>query len=101
MRITKTGIVLAIIYILGLIVCAIWAQFISDPKGQFVILQLPVALQHAALLSVGSNSLLSDMSWPVIYFVLGVPMVVALILLGCIIELALSKLSFGIKTLNK
>jgi len=101
MRISKTGVVLAIIYILALIACAIWAQFISDPKGQFLILQLPVSLQHAALLSVRANSLLSGMSWPEIYFVLGAPMLLVLMLLGYVIELAFSKFSLGFKHLTK
>ena len=101
MRITNTGIVLTIIYITTLVVCAIWAQFVSDPKGQYVILQLPVSLQHAVLLFVGATNLLSGMSWPVIYVVLGIPMIVMLILLGYLIELFLSQFFSGDKFRDK
>lgn len=101
MRITKTGIALTIIYLTGLIVCVVWAQFIDDPKGKYVILQLPVVLQHGLLLSVNATHMLSGLSWFSIYIVLGVPMVFALMLLGQILELVAAKLILCGKTLNK
>lgn len=52
----------------------IWAQFISDPKGYYIILQLPVVLQHGLLLALDATHFLKDMSWPLVYLVLGVPM---------------------------
>ena len=100
MRINNIGIFLAAIYLAGLVACVIWAQFISDPKGQYVILQLPVVLQHGVLLFADATHLLNGMSWPTIYMVLGLPMIIALIFVGKIIEIIISKMRFNRKPLT-
>lgn len=90
MRLTKTGIGLNLVYLVGALACVIAAQFIGDPKGQYVILQLPVVLQHGVLLSIDATHVLSDRSWAFIYVVLGLPMMVVLAGCGYLIERVLS-----------
>lgn len=85
MRLSKTGLILGALYIGIIIVCVIWAQFISDPKGKFIILQLPVVLQHGLLLATDATWILKDMSWLGVYLLLGIPMLILLVVFGNII----------------
>jgi hypothetical protein len=86
MQLSRTGLILGALYIGIILVCVIWAQFIMDPKGKFVILQLPIVLQHGVLLAIEATWLLKDMSWSGVYLLLGTPMLVFLVFLGNIIE---------------
>ena len=86
LKLSRTGLILGALYIGIIFVCVIWAQFISDPKGKFIILQLPVVLQHGLLLVIDATWILSDLSWLGVYLVLGIPMLVLLVFLGNIIE---------------
>ena len=85
-RLSRIGLILGTLYIGIVIACVIWAQFITDPKGKFIILQLPVVLQHGLLLATETTWILKDMSWPYIYLLLGTPMLVLLVFLGNITE---------------
>lgn len=61
------------------IAAALWEP--GDPKGRFILLQLPIALQLAAL----PASLLrqwSDMSWPMAYLVIWPPTALGLYTFG-------------------
>ena len=86
MQFSRTGLILGILYIVIILTCVIWAQFITDPKGKYIILQLPVVLQHGLLLTFNSTHLLHNMPWVVVYLVLAVPMLALLIFLGNVIE---------------
>jgi len=101
MRVSKTGIGLITTYLLVMLICITWAQFIGDPKGKFVILQIPVVLQHGFLLVFDATHLLSGASWLLIYLVLGLPMVLMLGLVGWAVEFCVSKIKHSAKTLNK
>lgn len=101
MRITKTGVLLCSLYLIASIGCVIWAQFINDPKGKYVVLQMPVVLQLGLLLALDATHLLRNMSWPLVYFVLGVPMFGFLILVGRSVEVSFSKICLGVSALNK
>lgn len=101
MRITKTGIVFCSLYLIASGGCVIWAQFISDPKGKYIILQMPVVLQHGLLLAFDATQSLKDMNWAEVYLVLGVPMLVFLVLLGFFIESIAFKICSGASALNK
>jgi hypothetical protein len=81
-ELSRTGIIFTILYVLLCIVCVIWSLFITDPKGNYVILQIPVVLQHGALLGLGMTHLLSGMSWTSMYFFLGTPMILFIYYLG-------------------
>jgi hypothetical protein len=101
MRISKTGVFLCFLYLIASIGCVILAQFISDPKGKFIILQMPVVIQHGLLLALDATHLLRNMSWPLVYIVLGVPMLGFLILVGIIFEVGFSKIRSGVSALIK
>lgn len=90
-RLSKTGMILGAIYIGIIIACVIWAQFISDPKGKFIILQLPVVLQHGLLLAIDATWILKGIAWPGVYLLLGLPMLVLLVLSGNFIEIIMNK----------
>jgi hypothetical protein len=69
---SKVGLALCFLYAAASALC-IWGSFATDGdnKGAFVLLQLPLALQLAALDWLGFRSLLSEMSWPVAYAFIG------------------------------
>ncbi len=101
MRITKTGIVLCSLYLIVSVGCVIWAQFISDPKGKHIILQMPVVLQHGLLLAFDVTHILNTMNWAEMYLVLGFPMLGFLVLLGSLIEPTALRIYSGASALNK
>ncbi len=101
MRITKTGVILNAIYVAIFLICVVWAQFISDPKGNYVVLQVPVIIQHALLLVFNATHLLAGKSWITLYIILCPPMMILLGLMGGIIDYFISKLSGADVALNK
>lgn len=86
MRITKTALALCCLYLIVSFCFVIWAQFVSDPKGKYIFLQMPVVLQHGLLLAFDTTRILKNMSWVEIYLVLGLPMLGFLVLVGSLIE---------------
>ncbi len=91
MRLSKTGLILGALYVGIIIVCVIWAQDTSDPKSKFIILQLPVVLQHGVLLAIGATWILNEMSWLGIYLLLGIPMLVLIVFVGNLVENIIKK----------
>ncbi len=85
-QLSRTGLILGALYIGFIFACVIWSQFITDPKGKFIILQLPIVLQHGLLLALEATWLLKDMYLPGVYILLGTPMLALLVFLGNIIE---------------
>lgn len=71
---SKIGLILCFLYseITGL---CVWASLGSpgDSKGKFVLLQLPLALQLAALDWLGLGRTLSNLSWVGAYLLVGLP----------------------------
>lgn len=78
---------------LGLALCALYGTIVGvcaalaitssgDPKGRFVFLQIPIALQAAALDALGLEWLIEPLSWGAAYLVLGVPTLAVLYLAG-------------------
>lgn len=61
--------------------CALWASASGDPKGYFVLLQLPVALQLAAM-PEGLLRQLGEISWVMIYLTIWPLTALALYTLG-------------------
>jgi hypothetical protein len=74
------------LYLAVILTCGFGAQFITDPKGKFIVLQIPVVLPHGLLLKLGATGLLQGLSWPAVSFVLGTPMWLLLVLLGNLME---------------
>ena len=77
-KISVVGLTLCVIY--GVIALALVALALSesDPKGRFVLLQLPIALQMGFVHAVGLGGLLHGLSWTMAYVCLGIPTLVAL-----------------------
>lgn len=67
----KTGLALCAIYLLLTGLC-LWAAYSAgaDFKGQFVMLQLPIALQLGLLDFVGFGALTHNLSWLTGYLIL-------------------------------
>ena len=80
---SKVGLILCFLYsaIIGL---CVWASLSSsgDPKGEFVLMQLPLTLQMAALHWLGLSSALSNLSWVGAYFLIAPPTLAVLYGLG-------------------
>lgn len=65
---------LCAIYIVVAAACVAFAFNASgDPKGHFVALQLPIALQLALLDALGLGMFLEHLSWVSAYILLGIP----------------------------
>jgi hypothetical protein len=67
------------------------ALAVGDSKGRFVFMQLPIVLQAAVLDGGGLSSLLSGLSWPAAYLILGLPTLALLYGLGVLIDRGLGK----------
>lgn len=80
---SKIGFILCFLYslIAGLCVLASVSST-GDPKGEFVLLQLPLALQLAALDWLGLSSALSNLSWVAAYMLIGPPTLALLYSVG-------------------
>lgn len=70
-RASKTGLALCLVYLAASSLCVATALGAGDDKGRYVLLQLPLTLQAAALDSLGARTLLRDLSWPVAYLLIG------------------------------
>lgn len=78
---------------LGLVLCALYGTVIAvcvalamtaggDPKGRFVFLQLPIALQASALDALGLGWLIERLTWGTAYLALAIPTLAMLYLAG-------------------
>ena len=86
---SRGGFVLCVMYAAVIVLCFVMALLAKgDFKGWFVMLQLPIALQAAALESVGLGLLLEleHLSWVSAYFVIGLPTFALLYAMGWLIE---------------
>ncbi len=92
MKLRKTGLAFGGVYIGICLIFIVWGMFTTDPKSKFVILQLPVVLQHGVLLYLESTNLLAELSWFKIYLFLATPAVILLYFFGFAIEIYSPKL---------
>jgi hypothetical protein len=86
MKFNKVGLIVASIYFFIVLACIVWAVLIDDPKGKFVILRLPLALQMAGLDTLGILKYLPPMSWAMVYFLIGIPTLWFFYLMGCVFD---------------
>ena len=91
MKISKVGLVLALIYFFITIVLIIWANTLIDPKSKFVILQLPLALQMAGLEEIGLLKYFTDISWTMAYIIIGIPTFLLFYFIGCFVDKIFSR----------
>ena len=64
------------------------ALIVGDSKGRFIYLQLPIVLQGALLDGLGLSLVLSGLSWPAAYLIIGVPTLALLYGVGALIDRA-------------
>ena len=79
---SRMGLALCLAYSVASLVCIAVALTSGDDKGQFVLLQLPIALQGALIQSVGLGGVLESLSWPAAYALLALPVAVLLYFVG-------------------
>ena len=87
---SKVGIGLCVLY-LAATACCVFSSLGAegDPKGQFVLLQLPIALQLGALDAIGFRPVLRQLSWAGAYALLVPPTLAGLYGLGWLLARAL------------
>jgi hypothetical protein len=89
---SKVGSRLCLAYaLLSAAFVAYGALAVSDSKGRFVFLQLPIVLQAAILDGLGLSPLLSGLSWPAAYLIIGLPTLALLYSFGALVDRALVK----------
>lgn len=70
MKLSKTGLILAGWYVIPAATCIYYGYSDQgDPKGSFVLKQIPIVLQMAAADSIGLGGILEHMSWIAAYIV--------------------------------
>ena len=84
---SRTGAILCAFYAIIILVCVglAWSSG-GDYKGQFVFLQLPIALQISGLNEIGISPLLKDLSWLSVYLWIGLPTFLFLYSIGWLID---------------
>lgn len=84
---SRTGLLLCVPYA-ALIAGCIAFVFLgsADPKGSYVLLQLPIALQSALVAGIGLAPRLESISWPAAYALLAGPVFALLYGLGALID---------------
>jgi hypothetical protein len=82
MRVSKLGVALCVLYIAPALWCVLTGLNASDPKSRFVLFQLPIVFQEAAVGWLGGRTWLRSLSWAQAYIVLATPVVLALYLIG-------------------
>jgi hypothetical protein len=90
---SRIGFILCATYTTIIAICFALAFSADDFKGQYVFLQLPIALQMAALETFGLTHSLRDVSWTGAYLLLALPSLMFLYLLGWLIDTGRSALS--------
>ena len=82
-RFSKTGAALVLVYAVITVGCIIVSLVIQgDPKGSFVLLQLPIAFQIGPLQALGLGEFLASLGWVASYFIFGVPTIFGLYFVG-------------------
>jgi hypothetical protein len=86
-RFSRLGLGLCITYLVLALAAVAWSALAAgDPKGRFVLVQLPIAIQAAVLDSLGLGSLLDGLSWVGAYIALALPTFALLYGVGALVE---------------
>ena len=89
--VSRAGAILCAVYVAICVLAVAYSVLASgDPKGRFVIFQMPIVIQSALLDAVGLGSLLVGLSWPAAYALLALPVLPLLYGLGILIERVLT-----------
>lgn len=99
---SRIGKILCLIYALIIIGCfAVAYSADGDFKGQYVLLQLPLALQMAGINAIGLSPQLQNLSWVGAYVLLGLPTFLFLYFVGWVIDRRSSTPSFNRDALKR
>lgn len=82
---SRLGLGLVGAYVLITLACVIAGLLASDGKGHHVLMQLPIALQGAALSSLGFGATLASLSWASAFALIGGGTVIVLYLVGSMV----------------
>lgn len=83
---SKFGIAFCLTYLLAIVVCVGFTLTANgDPKGQFVVAQIPIALQGSLAVGLGFGPAMAKLSWPEAYLYLAGPTFVLLYVAGWLI----------------
>lgn len=86
-RMSKAGLSLCFVYLAITALCVFASLTASgDPKGGFVLLQLPLVLQLAAIDGLGLGSALTNLPWVAAYLLIGLPTLALLYGVGWVLE---------------
>nr|WP_321466775.1 hypothetical protein [uncultured Desulfobulbus sp.] len=99
-KLSKTGVAFALFYILLSITILIYAKTIEDPKGRFVLFQLPLVPAASLLFKLGLIKYFTKFSWLIAYIILGIPTVISFYAFGYICEICVKKLIIFTKEKN-
>jgi peroxiredoxin len=92
---SRVGLFLSALYAAVIVICLAFAYDAgSDFKGQYVFLQLPIALQSSLLQWLDHTSSIEHLSWAAAYLLFGLPTFALLYLVGWLIERCRSNLPF-------
>jgi hypothetical protein len=92
---SRVGLFLSALYAAVIVICLAFAYDAgSDFKGQYVFLQLPIALQSSLLQWLDHTSSIGHLSWAAAYLLFGLPTFALLYLVGWLIDRCRSNLSF-------
>lgn len=94
---SKFGLILCTLYVAISVLCIWTGATSSDPKGSFVLLQLPLALQATLLHSLGVNHFLDNLSWPAVYALIGLPTLAILYSVGAAVGSITQRLARGVQ----
>ncbi|MBI3222422.1 MAG: hypothetical protein HYZ46_04990 [Nitrosomonadales bacterium] len=84
---SRIGLVLCVLYVLIIAACFTMAfSSGTDLKGQFVFMQLPIAIQGALLQALGLGSFLGQLSWVLAYMLIVPSTFVLLYFAGWLID---------------
>lgn len=83
---SRIGIILCAVYALIIAACVAAAFSSGDPKGWYVVLQLPIALQSTLIAVFGLVPLVEHLNWLEAYVLLASPTFAILYGLGWAIE---------------
>ena len=89
-RLRTTGLSFAFLYILISVGFIFWSFRTGDPKGSFVLLQIPIAMQLSLFDEIGLARFLTGISWFGAYIICVPPMLIILYIAGHFLEVTLS-----------
>lgn len=87
MQLSRAGACLALLYVVPTVICIVIGLCSDDYKSQYVWLQIPVALQMAALHSMGVLEHFTGLTWPGLYLLACLPVIAGLYGVGYVLGL--------------